>query len=124
MARSDPLYFHGGVEAGLPAREPENLDRLVRNDRTAVRQCIESQPSVAHPHRARRDVAGHMSPGKHLAALVVDADRVTVLEVATRGVVGGDPKLRLGVSRGQRGQCAAVVVEAVELRQRASLPKA
>src|SRR5262249_5145669 len=58
-----------------------------------------------------------------LAALVVDADCPTVLDAARLGIRGRKPEPRLGIEASQRWQRLAVVVEAVELGQRAPLPE-
>ncbi len=113
--------LNGGVEARLTAGESEDVDRFVRNHRGAVRERVESAPSIAYPDSARRNIVRCSCTGMHLAALIVDADRVAVLHAALERVVRRDPQRGLGIRSSERRQRAAVIIEAVELRQRASL---
>src|SRR5262249_62128969 len=64
---------------------------------------------------------GDLSPSVHRATIVEDPDGVAVVEAPGRRVNGIDPQAWLRIGLGERRQSPAVIVERVEMGQRAAL---
>ena len=70
----------------------EQRQRFLRHNGVARGQPIQTVPAIADPDYPGRDIRGDMRRGSEITALVIDPDRVAIVQLPRRRIRRGNPQ--------------------------------